>query len=480
MTVYTFDELNRAKSVTVAGMGVTNYDYFKNSLLKSVTYPNGSESSNDYDLANRVTTIDNLQHGAVVSTYAYTYDDNGNRIEQIETNGGPAETTTYVYDDVDRLLTVVYPEKTTTYTYDGVGNRSTELEVASDATVLTEKSFVYDDRDRLTDITDHLDAAKSVTYGYDANGNQTAKTQDGVTTDFFYDIRDQLIEVQKDLVLLGRYAYDYQGLRIRKSGSGEVLRYVYDDQSVLLQTDDAGNTLAKYDYGPDRLLSLNHATEGRQFYLFDALGSVVDLTKPDGTLQARYQWDAWGNLRASSGASANPFGFTGHEHDEATSLIYAKARFYDPEVGRFLSEDPIGGILDRPPSLHRYLYAYANPTVFTDPDGRRAATDEDREQLQGLVKEESQLRREYAESSTFRGQAVTPEQYEHALLDINTQQRSLVQAVMAAREGEAVSGHLESATFWGQSSSYALPAGAFARTLGARDSQAPKNPHRDD
>ncbi len=164
--------------------------------------------------------------------------------------------------------------------------------------------------------------------------------------------------------------YDYQGLRVIKDAGGRIVRYVYDDDSVLIQTDNAGQTLAKYDYGPDRLLSLDHVTEGRQFYLFDALGSTVNLTKPDGAIQARYQYDAWGNFRAQAGSSFNRFTFTGHEQDTETNLYYFKARYYDPDTGRFLNQDPYLGDLNTPPSLHRYLYAYANPTVYVDPTGQ--------------------------------------------------------------------------------------------------------------
>ena len=98
--------------------------------------------------------------------------------------------------------------------------------------------------------------------------------------------------------------------------------------------------------------------------------------RPDGALQARYQYDAWGNPRSTAGSSFNVFGFTGHERDEATGLYYFKARYYDPETGRFLTEDPFEGTRERPPSLHRYLYAYQNPTVYADPmgsEGEKAA-----------------------------------------------------------------------------------------------------------
>ncbi len=73
--------------------------------------------------------------------------------------------------------------------------------------------------------------------------------------------------------------------------------------------------------------------------------------------------------KTSTETSANIFGFTGHEMDPETGLVYMKGRYYDPEIGRFLTEDPAIGDPSVPPSLHKYLYAYANPTFYVDPDG---------------------------------------------------------------------------------------------------------------
>jgi RHS repeat-associated protein len=375
ITRYTFDALNRTETVTPSGVGVTQYTYFRTSLLRSVTYPNGSSARYSYDLANRIRTIDNLQNSAAVSRFEYQYDDNGNRTSQVETRGGSSETTTYVYDDDDRMEEVAYPENTTNYGYDGVGNRRTEQARDTGGTLITDREFDYDERSQLRTLTDQLNAAESVDYDYDANGNQTVKTKGDVATAFAYDVRDNLRTLNQGGSILGRYQYDYSGLRVVKEIPGvSALRYVYDDDSVLLQTDTTGATVAKYDYGPDRLLSMGHATEGRQFYLFDGLGSVSDLMRPDGAIQAAYKYDAWGESRGGIGASSNPFGFTGHERDE-TGLYYFKARFYDPDVGRFLSEDPAEGDFKNPPSLHKYLYAYGNPTVYVDPDGRIAVVD---------------------------------------------------------------------------------------------------------
>ena len=213
-------------------------------------------------------------------------------------------------------------------------------------------------------------AGQATTYGYDANGNVVSKLEDGVAWTYVYDTRNLLVEVQRDGLLVETYQYDYRGHRIRKAGPDGVVRYVWDGDRILLETDDFGNTIAKYEYADDRLLAIRHESEGTAFYLFDALGSPVALSELDGSLAARYSYDAWGAIRRTVGASANEFLFTAYQFDEATGLYYAKARYYDPRIARFTTEDPERGEILQPPSLHRYLYAYVNPLVYTDPDGR--------------------------------------------------------------------------------------------------------------
>lgn len=372
VTQYSYDDLNRLRTVTLSLVGITEYEYLRNGLLKRITYPNGAKAAYTHDDGNRIIRIENTQSAALVSSFDYDYDLNGNRILQVEVNGGGPETTSYAYDAADRLTEVAYPDKTTTYTLDGVGNRLTEQEIDLASTLITDKTYVYDERDRIVQLLDAVDPSRDVVYTWDANGNQASRTRNGVRTDFSYDIRDQLDAVLEDGVSQGTYSYDYKGLRTRKETATGTTRYVYDDRSVLLQTDDAGSTLAKYDYGPDRLLSIGHATEPRQFYLFDGLRSVVNLMRTDGGVQVRYQYDAWGNPRATVGSSFSPFGFTSHERDDETGLYYAKARFYDPEIGRFLTEDPFEGFDNDPPSLHRYLYAKSNPLIYVDPTGEVA------------------------------------------------------------------------------------------------------------
>jgi len=212
--------------------------------------------------------------------------------------------------------------------------------------------------------------AAPITFGYDSNGNLVSRSEDGVQWNYVYDAENRLREARRDGVLLESYQYDPAGRRIRRVSSQGMTRFVWDRQEILLETDHAGNTIASYALGPDGPVSRTHLTEGTVFYLVDALGSPVTLSRSDSSVAARYSYDAWGNLRRSLGECTNTLSFTGYQFDEPTGLYYAGARYYDPAAGRFVSQDPVAGGIFEPPSLHSYLYAYANPTIYVDPDGR--------------------------------------------------------------------------------------------------------------
>ena len=88
----------------------------------------------------------------------------------------------------------------------------------------------------------------------------------------------------------------------------------------------------------------------------DAAGFVVN----------SYEYDSYGRIEASIEGIANPFTYTGREQDPESGLYYYRARYYDPEIGRFLSEDPIGFTAR---DLNLYRYVGNNPVKFVDPDG---------------------------------------------------------------------------------------------------------------
>jgi RHS repeat-associated protein len=388
VTEYTYDGQNRLQTATTgfgtADAKTTAYTYWPDDLLKTVTYPNGVAASHGYDKADRLLTLENARGATPVSSYTYSYDPNGNRRTQVEVNGLPApvtETTTYTYDDLDRLASVTYPVdaaypqgRVVTYGYDAVGNRLRETEKNSADTLLADKQGVFDAANRLTELQDLVTPAESTSFTWDANGNQLTKATAGVTTENRYDLRDKLVEVVQGASTLSRFQYDAQGRRNLKIGEEGLRQYVYDQTSLLTEYDAAGLQKAKYTYGSDRLISLTRTDEPRRYFSLDGLRSVVNLTDDSGDVAASYHLSAWGEYRfpAELDASRNRFGFTGHLFDTETQLYAAKARYFDPKLGRFLTQDSFLGQIDEPPSLHRYLYAANNPLVFVDPDGNES------------------------------------------------------------------------------------------------------------
>jgi len=131
---------------------------------------------------------------------------------------------------------------------------------------------------------------------------------------------------------------------------------------VLMETDNSGVVQAIYNYGND-LISMNRASVN-SYYYYDGLGSVKQLTDTSETVIASYTYDGYGNLIASTGSSNNAYGFTGEQQfGEADGLVFLRARYYIPRIGRFMSRDPLG----YESGLNLYSYCNNNPINISDP-----------------------------------------------------------------------------------------------------------------
>src|SRR5262249_1173657 len=104
------------------------------------------------------------------------------------------------------------------------------------------------------------------------------------------------------------------------------------------------------------------------YYEQDGIDSVTSLSNSAGALAQTYTFDSFGRLTNSSGSLINPFQYTGREFDSDTSLYYYRARYYDPEVGRFISEDPIGV----EGGINLFAYTDNSPVRWADPFGLQA------------------------------------------------------------------------------------------------------------
>ena len=135
--------------------------------------------------------------------------------------------------------------------------------------------------------------------------------------------------------------------------------------SVLMELQNQ-QPVATYTYCDD-LISY-HQGIGSQYYLYDALGSTRALANENGQLTDSYNYDAFGANTEHQGSSNNKYQYAGEQKD-STGNYYLRARYYNPSIGRFTQMDSYMGQSNNPITLHKYLYANANPVMYTDPSG---------------------------------------------------------------------------------------------------------------
>ncbi len=105
------------------------------------------------------------------------------------------------------------------------------------------------------------------------------------------------------------------------------------------------------------------------YYLYDGFDSVRMLADDEGAITDTYTYDAFGNLISSTGETVNDFLYRGEQFDSFTGLYYLRARYMNPSTGTFITMDEYAGSIFEPVSLHKYLYANANPVTYSDPSG---------------------------------------------------------------------------------------------------------------
>jgi RHS repeat-associated protein len=193
-------------------------------------------------------------------------------------------------------------------------------------------------------------------------------------TTLTWDAADQLIQIATPSVT-ETYQYDHAGRRISKTSNGTTTHYRYNGEDIDAEYTATWTETARYVHGPgtdDPLMRLTGQTNDPAataiYYHQDGINSVVATSNQAGAIAGAQLFDAWGNKTASSG-TVNQYGFTGREPD-ATGLVYYRARYYDPSIGRFISRDP-AGMVD---GVNRYAYVGNSPTNFVDPSGEDFVT----------------------------------------------------------------------------------------------------------
>lgn len=357
----------------------------------------------EYDALDRVSSMTYKSGTTVLEAYTYSYDKNNNIVKKTEKNSTAKEekdhtdqTTEYTYNALGRLTkSVVTDHKkneektTTTYSYDSVGNRIKKVKGEE------ETAYTYNGLNQLLKAkTTKGDTVKNdISYEYDVNGNQIKETdkETGDSVENTYDVENRLSTAtvtkksgtsgNETVSLTQENLYNGDGQRIQKKEAGEVTNYFYEDGMVSYTTRaDTGEKLIQnlsglednVIYAERKVTGTDGTASAYQDFLYtkDIQGSTSSILNKDTKGELSYEYDDFGETSIhGSSALKNEICYTGGIYDESTGLYYLNARYYDPENGRFLTEDTYRGEVNDPDTLHLYAYCKNNPINYVDPSG---------------------------------------------------------------------------------------------------------------
>jgi len=418
-TTITLDALGRATKVTDHNGEEVGYTYNVVGQREKLTYPDGAEVRYEYTASGNLSKV---IAGADITSYSY---DLAGRVSERILPDNTA--TRYEFNPIGALTSLTHSNGNDIldqfrYTYDPAGN-ITQIDkhrtgIGADNGVF---KFAYDPLGRLTEAINGAGNAKQ--YMYDTFGNRVKSVQGGIDThheynarnqlikttegsnitDYTYDKRGNLIQVTKNGQLQAAYTFDatnmmisahsptkgdatytYNGFlnRVAKLENKQHTNYILDmtrpyDNLLMTKGVQGQETHAQSFVWGNGLLSAKSSKaagasqQGSFHYLQDHLGSPIRLLgndsnhngTPHGTAMS---YDEFGVLEVGVTGKqnfANPFGFTGYQHDNISGMYYAQARYYAPQIGRFAAQDPIKH------KLNWYNYCNANPVNLVDPSG---------------------------------------------------------------------------------------------------------------
>ena len=348
---------------------------------------------------------------------SFAYDDNGQMIRCEESKG--------------RFDKVSY-----TYRYDEAGNRTfAKKEKRYSYLESWQNSYVYNDDNQMVSAeVCEGNLTKNYTFVYDANGNLTKECiKNKAEVTYQYDTENRLTAVYDPQKLLMAAVYDGDGNRAfqmnydpdAKCGYGmnvsgeifmpehsqnedeslsaegtlfsyicsktgrayELTEYVNDinrqyTEVLSAYSINSGTDYESYSYAGDMRMSKNRFwNEARDldydqmsYYLYDGRGSVTANTWYNGMVTAVYRYDPYGQVSLGSTEHKDFYGYNGESYNPNTGLEYLRARYYNPNQGRFFQEDTYLGRITDPLSLNRYAYVKNSPLNYTDPSGHFVLT----------------------------------------------------------------------------------------------------------
>jgi RHS repeat-associated protein len=340
-----FGEPQEAIRNVNSGLGVDGYtyasdaQYHPNGLIDRFTYGNGLVHETRLDSSRLPQNINDSSDTTKALNYSYAYDKNLNLKEFTDHNDSGYSLTNLQYDGLNRLVSSTGNSEigSSSINYDGLGN----------ITYYQSKNSALDYQynivsNTLNSVEGIGSASKNYTlFQYDKRGNVVNNSH----REFTFNLANQMVSSGNN-----SYLYDGHNRRVRSIDITGVSYSIYNMEGSLLYRE---------------------TPEGGINYIY--LGKK--LIAKDGVIPKNAGNQHFRPYGKSIEEEIDDAGYTGHKFDKELDLSYMQARYYDPIIGRFLSNDPVGflGHLDRFQSVqgfNRYAYANNNPYKFTDPDGK--------------------------------------------------------------------------------------------------------------
>ncbi len=362
-TSYTYDVLGRVIEVENGYGESTTYQYDDLSRITRRTLHSGQYEAITYDSRSRTTAVAlKNSSNSTLQSQGYTFDDAGN----VLTHTKDGVTTTYTYDDANQILSESRSGYSCSYTWDDNGNRSTRTLNG------TTETYAYDSADKLTSISVGGSTVKS--FGYDAAGRTTSITYSGVATNIAYDYEDRITSISRSGVTTNTFGYNGLDTRVSKVDSTGTATYKRDGADVLAPV--LGDGAAVYTPG----ISERRSSTTR--YIHSGIKNVEVESNTSQTISASRQYDAFGTITSSSGTWYGAFGYGGefgYQEDGDYGVRLLGHRYYCPDIGRFLTRDPLRD------GRNWYTYAENNPVRLADPSGLSVVGEKANKLAIGLV-----------------------------------------------------------------------------------------------
>ncbi|MFT4924889.1 MAG: RHS repeat-associated protein [Phenylobacterium sp.] len=296
-----------------------------------------------------------IYHTLTTMSYEYGYDVQGNISSQTDYKNPAYSISGMVYDGLDRLTDATGYWGDVSIGYDTLSNIDYYNFSNSDDLLDSNLTYHYNTINQLESVS----GSKDLTFRYDNRGNVSSRITDSVERLFDFNRAGKISSSGTN-----SYVYDGHGRRVKTVDSTGTSYSLYSQSGQLLYREKDSQAINYIFLGKQQVARVD---DGTQYIHTDLLGSPVVETDSSAAVIA----DSWMHYRpfgATIEVPKDEVGYTGHKFDTDLGLSYMQQRYYDPEIGRFYSNDPVGytGEFD---TFNRYVYVGNNPYKYKDPNG---------------------------------------------------------------------------------------------------------------